>query len=339
MNEKIIVDLETQVKVLQRKLANSKMLNASTEQIAREARQREVNTASACQTLKSDLSKTLERLDILEGQLQITRLQKSCALLEREIECKEKRVMEIKFDQDLHLPVKIDKRRELKRLDKELHDSNRLHEGQQRLLSSLVGRQNRLEEMRTAAANGDLDAVKSLMRQDVSVNTADSAGICAFKYACGQGHVAVVEEMIPVADVNNIDGRCSPLHIAVGYNRISVVEILVRHNARVNEPNESGESSMHIACQHGFLDVLKLLIDGGANVNQLNSRGDTSLHYCVQANRNIANLAEMASLLLESGADDEVKNLDGLTPITIATTKRMHELVLVLKDARTIIKE
>jgi ankyrin repeat protein len=327
-NEKKILDLETQVEVLQRKLDNSKILISTTENFARLAQAREAKATNMSR-------KTRERLDDLEARLQIKRLQKACDQLDEEIECKEKQINEIEYyGECLNLPVKTDERRKLKILKREVHESRKLRDGQYRLLSSLVDRQNQMEEMRTAAANGDIVTVKRLLSLGISVNIADNGGICAFKYACGQGHMDIVKTMIGVSYVNNLEGGWPPLHYAVKYNQLQIVDFLLQKKARIDEL-DGCEPPLHVACKHGHLEVFHLLIDSGANVNQANKFGDACLHFLSQSNTEITNQEEMVSRLLEKGADVEKENLDGLTPLTISKTQRMYGVLQLLKDART----
>lgn len=330
MSESKIHDLEAQVKVLQRKLENSKVLNAQSEQIARDALEREAVVVAACR-------KTEERLEFLDDKLQIARLKKSCDTIDREIEAKEKMSNELEYyimDQR-NIGWNREKRKTLQRLTADLNSSQQLRNGQGRLLSNLVDRQNHLEKMRNAAARGNVAEVKRLLALNVSVNIADSTGICAFKYACGQGHTDVVEEMISVADVNNVEGRWSPLHFAVKYNRIEVVDLLVRHNAKLYEVDECGEAPIHVACKNGNKEIMNVLIKGGANVDQLNGSGNSCLHISAKAESDVLGV-EMASCLLECGADDKIKNLEGLTPYTIAKTRRMYGILQAFKDARSV---
>ena len=352
--EKKTLDLETQIKVLQRKLENSKQIISATEDFARLAQARETNAVSTNR-------RTRERLDEIEAQVQMKRLEKACSRLNDEIEAKEKYVDEIGYNDclNLNLPIHTDQRRNLKVLKEDIGESRKLRDGQLRLLTNLESRQNLLEDMRNAAAQGDLDSVNSLLKLGVSVNIADDEGrgVCAFKYACGQGHLNVVKAMIDVADVNNIEGRLSPLHFAVRHNRVHVVDFLLQKNAKCNELDETGDSPLHVSCRKGYLDILNLLMDAGANVDEVNRNGDSCLHICASARFKVDNednyndndgdddddtdalilynnQAEMASRLLEMGASDEIKNLDDLTPFIVAKTQRMYGVLQILNEAR-----
>lgn len=63
-----------------------------------------------------------------------------------------------------------------------------------------------------------------------------------------------------------------------------------------------------IASQNGQLLIVKLLVEAGANLNAKNKRGNTCLHYSMAYS-----FEDVSRLLLSSGADDYVTNMDGLT--------------------------
>ena len=324
--EERIIDLETQVKVLQRQLDNSKVLISTTEKFARLAQAKEAKAISTSR-------KTRERLSNLEAQIQIKKLQGACYELDNEMKKKKRMMKEITFGECLTLPSKTVERRHLKALEKDIEESQKLRDGQNRLLCSLIDHQNKIEDMRNAAAKGDLETVEKLLKLGISVNMADTSGISAFKYACGQGHLRIVRAMANVADINNMDGGVSPLHHAVKQNQAVIVDFLLQNKASINEL-DGCETSLHLACKRGNLNIFRSLIEAGADVNKANRFGNTPLHILSQANSGCLNREEMASRLLEQGADDGIKNLDGLTPLMIAQTQRMYGVLQVLKDAR-----
>lgn len=323
-----IQHLEAEVQIALKKLSNAKALCAAQEKAAREAKAKEVHEHNQCQTYKYKFKKAQEKLDVLERRLKIKHLQRSCDEIEKVISEKHSRCAEIEFDDQVHLPIHTDKRIELTLLKKSLDVSESIYGSRRKLLETLVERQNLDAEMKRAAIEGNVCKIKELIDLEVSVNSCDETGLSPFKYACGQGHVDAVREMIPVADINNKDGRWSPLHIALENCQYGTVSILIGNNADVDDPDETGEFPLHIACRKSSLEcVASLVLDGGAYINVQNKLGDTCLHYCAKAN-----LYEIASFLLENGADSRIKNADGLIPFTIAKTKRKYDVVKVFNS-------
>ena len=74
------------------------------------------------------------------------------------------------------------------------------------------------------------------------------------------------------------------------------------------------------------IDVVRTLILQGDDVNSRDAFGDnTGLHWAASLG-----LAEMARLLIDNGADLEIRNHDGNTPLHWAAGEGQKELVVIL---------
>ena len=73
--------------------------------------------------------------------------------------------------------------------------------------------------------------------------------------------------------------------------------------------------------------VLQLL-KAGENVNAVNEQGNSALHYAVALNN-----AEMADILLRYGADMNISNAQGWTPLKIVEKKKVEDVAAVLHNA------
>jgi ankyrin repeat protein len=62
---------------------------------------------------------------------------------------------------------------------------------------------------------------------------------------------------------------------AVAYRRIDLIEDLIRHGAKVNQPDESGWTPLHLAAQMGDLELLALLEKNGASRTLRTKEGKT----------------------------------------------------------------
>ena len=63
--------------------------------------------------------------------------------------------------------------------------------------------------------------------------------------------------------------------------------------------------------------AVRLLAEAGVNLNMRDLNGWTPLHHAI-ANRQ----GEVADMLIEKGADKEIKNDDGLTPFDILSMSK-----------------
>ena len=60
--------------------------------------------------------------------------------------------------------------------------------------------------------------------------------------------------------------QSTPLHLAAGYNRVGVVEVLIKHGADVHAKDKGGLVPLHNACSYGHYEVSELLVKVGVSL-------------------------------------------------------------------------
>ena len=151
-----------------------------------------------------------------------------------------------------------------------------------------------------------------------------------------------------------------PLHLAVQGGNVGIVKLLLLKGAYVYEKNGEGKSPFEIALdlallssQHACLVAIlndylsqslfnalnssrarlaEKLIEGGANVNVQNNEGDTPLHIAV-----MEGLLDIVKKLIAEGANVNAQNSAGDTPLHIAVKLKNFTItrVLLLAGAET----
>lgn len=125
-----------------------------------------------------------------------------------------------------------------------------------------------------------------------------------------------------------------PLHVAVGQvdfnGAAELVTLLLRHGASINEWDVNRtETAILIACDPSNLEMARVLLEAGADPNVRRSDGESCLRLCA-SEQNL----EMAKLLLRYGAGktiNEYGGIHGLTALGLAATNfdvPMIELLL-----------
>ncbi|XP_058613496.1 poly [ADP-ribose] polymerase tankyrase-1 isoform X3 [Onychostoma macrolepis] len=112
----------------------------------------------------------------------------------------------------------------------------------------------------------------------------------------------------------------TPLHLAAGYNRVRVVQLLLQHGADVHAKDKGGLVPLHNACSYGHYEVTELLLKHGACVNAMDLWQFTPLHEAASKNR-----VEVCSLLLSHGADPTLVNCHGKSAVDMAPTPELKE--------------
>ncbi len=173
-------------------------------------------------------------------------------------------------------------------------------------LPALVAAAPSASPVADAAMSGDVDVVRSLLRQGADVNAAQGDGMTALHWAARNDDSSMLE-MLLYAGANPAAatriGDYTPLHLAAKSGHAGVVEALLRAGSSVNAATSAGgASALHFAAAAGSLDVITVLLDRGANVNARESTwGQTPLMFAATANR-----VEAVDLLLRHGADSSV---------------------------------
>ena len=132
-----------------------------------------------------------------------------------------------------------------------------------------------------AAAHGQIELLRELLRRNASVDLQDSSGVTALMQA-SQGHIEMVRE-------------------------------LLRRGARVDVQDDGGGTALMHAAFKGELAILRLLISHSANVDLQARSGGTALVHAAEARRE-----SCVRELLRAHANAELRNAKSLTALDIA---------------------
>jgi ankyrin repeat protein len=124
------------------------------------------------------------------------------------------------------------------------------------------------------------------------------------------------------------DDGFTPLGLACYFGRFEVARYLVLKGADVNLPSNNGFQvfPLHSAAAGNYTDIARMLIDNGAQVNIRQQAGATPLHSAAQ-NGNL----ELLILLLEHGAEINVRMEGGKLPADVAREKGFNEIAEILE--------
>lgn len=186
--------------------------------------------------------------------------------------------------------------------------------------------------LQAAARNRSDKIIPLLVELKADVNGRDKDGFTALIHAAERNHVATIRALVAAgADLEaSVDGGFGPLSLAIESGKFLAAKALIEVGANVNAVAGSdritpimvaasqlavGENAKEIERRQGLrsTDIATALVERGANVNAVNAHGVTAL-MIASARGNIP----MLGLLLEAGADPNLKSKAGKTAIDIA---------------------
>ncbi|KAK6839219.1 hypothetical protein PG987_005085 [Apiospora arundinis] len=139
--------------------------------------------------------------------------------------------------------------------------------------------------------------------------------------AAYNGWVDVVSDLIAAgADKDKRDGDFETAwHQAAYYGYMDIADILAKSGADPNLRDRHGQTPLMMAAASSDTKMLKRLLDCGADVNLQDNDGDTALHSLANRGKN-DEAVEMISLLCDNGANTELENDIGNTPLVQTTS-------------------
>jgi len=184
-----------------------------------------------------------------------------------------------------------------------------------------------------ASGIGNRDLVNLLIDEGADVNTGTKEGMTPLHFAISNSNKEIVELLIEKsADINIKNNRGhTPLHLAAEDGQKDAVELLISKGAEIDEKDNNGRIPLHLAARDGQLDVVEMLITKGADINAKNNGGQTPLHLAARNGQK-----EIVELLITKGVDINATNYRGITPLFLARSRGHTEIVELLKKHGTI---
>lgn len=100
------------------------------------------------------------------------------------------------------------------------------------------------------------------------------------------------------------------------------------HPDQVDMKDDTGWGLLHLACCRGLFSMVKLIVEHGADIELLDPDGWTPLHHLAEFNQN----QEILSYLIEKGVDLDAKDKYGSTALHYAVRNHAFEMVRQLVE-------
>jgi uncharacterized protein len=198
-----------------------------------------------------------------------------------------------------------------------------------------------------AAANGDLDLVRALIKAGANVKLANQLGSSAITEAAIIGNAAILEALLKAGGDPNFKttNAETPIMAAARSGKVDAAKVLLDAGADINAKESWGEqSALMWASAQSQAGMVKFLASKGANLNDhgkvnqwerkiiqeprpkdLNKGGFTALHYAAREG-----CAACVQNLLTAGADPDSEDPDRETPLLLALENLHFDTAAVL---------
>jgi len=193
----------------------------------------------------------------------------------------------------------------------------------------------KIAELVQAAKRGELEVLGGLLDGGVPIDSLSTEGATALCHSLEYGRKEVLTFLLERGASTTV-GK-PPMLVASLMNHCDLgselVKLLAEHNAAVEVKDETGTTPLMNAIGRGFLNTIKAIIELDPDVNAVNSSGDTAL---LRATKNSVfgnpPFPEVVKALLDRGANREVVNQDGETPVQQADRLGFQDVVSLLRD-------
>jgi ankyrin repeat protein len=186
-----------------------------------------------------------------------------------------------------------------------------------------------------AAMRGEIETVRSLLKEGGDANAAQGDGMTALHWAAMSGNAEMVK-LLAVGGANleavTRNGSYTALHLASKGGHAGAVRALLEAGANARAVTSTGSvTALHFAAAAGNTEALTALLDKGADVNARESAwGQTSLMFAAAYNRLPA-----LKLLLKRGADPSIStkvvDLPAAQAADQAAEKRRNEILAAFR--------
>lgn len=187
-----------------------------------------------------------------------------------------------------------------------------------------------------AVEGKDFDAVRELLDNGVGINAQDEHGRTAIMIATYTNDVEMVKVLIDQgADVDIQDDMLNnPFLYAGAEGYLDILKLLIAAGANPTITNRYGGVALIPASEHGYVEVVEeLLTKTKTDVNHVNNLGWTALLEAIILNDGSEKQQQTIRLLIEHGADVNLADKDGVTPLAHAKDKRFKEIEQILLKA------
>jgi ankyrin repeat protein len=187
-----------------------------------------------------------------------------------------------------------------------------------------------------AAVAGDVDAIRRLVADGADLDARDGAGRTPVMAATVAHQAEAVQVLLEAgADVDLRDDRLdNPFLYAGAEGLLDILRLANEAGADPALTNRYGGVAVIPASERGHVEVVRYLLDEtDVDVDHVNNLGWTALLEAVILGEGGAPHQAIVRMLLDAGADPELADRDGVTPLAHARARDQADVAAILVAA------
>lgn len=192
------------------------------------------------------------------------------------------------------------------------------------------------QQLIVAAEKGDTENVLKLLKDGANINAKDGLGRTAVMAATYANKVETVKVLIQNgADINIRDNQLNNVLLYSGAEgSLEIVKLAIDAGADTKLTNRYGGTALIPASERGHVDVVEELLNhSDIDVNHINKLHWTALLEAVILGNGGEKHQRIVQLLVDHGADVNIGDSEGITPIAHAQKREFREIENILKKA------
>jgi ankyrin repeat protein len=187
-----------------------------------------------------------------------------------------------------------------------------------------------------AAESGNSAGLDLALSRNADVDARDDGGRTALIIAAERGHLAIVRTLLAArADVNGLDKRrYDALTQAAARGDRVMVDMLLAAGADVRLVTSPYQGTALIAAaHHGHVEVVRALLARKPPIDHVNNLGWTAVMEAIVLGDGGPRHTETLRLLVAAGADVNIPDRQGITPLGQARRRGYAEMARLLEAA------
>jgi ankyrin repeat protein len=203
------------------------------------------------------------------------------------------------------------------------------------LAAAEAGAGQDMAALHDAVTAGNLARVEEQLKSGAAIDEKNSAGETALLLAVKHDRTEIAKALMAAgASINaRAKNKDTPWLLAGASGRTDMLRAMIPLGPDLSIRNRYGGNALIPACERGHVDTIKLLLTTAIDVDHVNNLGWTCLLEIVILGDGGPKHMEAARLVLDAGADPNLADKDGVTPLAHAKAKGQAEVAALIEKA------